>query len=291
MPETPKPRYSDFSRFDSMTNGELEEILRLDAQNIEGEESDTEMLLYVMEVLAHRKRNDGNISKTPEEALKSFQENYLPCNDDADHPEESDNLKVLPRAGKGRKGFKRTIAGAAAAFAIVIFGSVTANALGFDIWDIFIRWSQETFNFSNSVQESVPAPEGDNFYENESLVAELSVFGIPKEVIPTWVPEGYQLEDVIVYENPTRKEVLMVYLQGGTALKISINSYVNTDPEQIEKSDISFETYDSHGITYYIFMDNNLLQAVWNTDKYECYISGAITTDEMKAIINSIKRG
>lgn len=291
MPETPKPRYSDFSRFDSMTNGELEEILRLDAQNIEGEESDTEMLLYVMEVLAHRKRNDGNISKTPEEALKSFQKNYLPCNDDADHPEESDKLTVLPRTGKGRKGFKRTIAGAAAAFAIVIFGSVTANAFGFDIWDIFIRWTQETFNFSNSVQESVPAPQVDSDLEEGSLDVLLKEYGISQAVIPAWVPEGYELEDIIVDETPLRKEVLVVYMQGEKALKISIISYVNSDPEQIEKSDISFETYDSHGITYYIFMDNNLLQAVWNTDKYECYISGAITTDEMKAIINSIKRG
>lgn len=291
MPETPKPRYSDFSRFDSMTDGELEEILRLDAQNIEGEESDTETLLYIMEVLAHRKRNDGNISKTPEEALKSFQENYLPCNDDADHPEESDNLKVLPRAGKGRKGFKRTIAGAAAAFAIVIFGSVTANALGFDIWDIFIRWSQETFNFSNSVQESVPAPEKENYKEDKSLAIQLASFGISKEVIPTWVPDGYELEDVIVDETPLRKEVYMVYRNAQRIIKISINSYINTDPEQIEKSDNPYEIYESQGVLYYMFADDKNLKAAWTIENYECYISGSITAEEIKAMIDSIDKG
>lgn len=291
MPENPKPRYSDFSCFDSMTDGELEEILRLDAQNFEGEESDTEMLLYVMEVLAHRKRNDGNINKTPEEALKSFQENYLPCNDDEAPSEESDNLKVLSRTGKGRKGFKRTIAGVAAAFAIVIFGSVTANALGFDIWDIFIRWTQETFNFSNSVQESVPAPEIVSGYKEESLTELLEAYGIPGDVVPTWTPEGYHLEDVILNETPLRKEVLVVYRKDGVALKILINSYIDADPEQIEKSNTPYEIYESQGMHYYVFVDDHNLKAAWTNKNCECYISGSITAEEIKAMIDSIDKG
>lgn len=291
MPETPKPRYSDFSCFDSMTDGELEEILRLDAQNIEGEESDTEMLLYVMEVLAYRKRNDGSIRKTPEEALKSFQENYLPCNDDEDHPEESENLKVLPRTGKGRRVFKRTIAGVAAAFAIVIFGSVTANAFGFDIWDIFIRWTQETFNFSNSVQESVPAPQVDSDLEEGALDVLLKEYGISLAVIPTWIPEGYELEDVTVDETPLRKEVLVMYRKDEVALKILINSYIEADPEQIEKSDTPYEVYEAQGVRYYMFIDDDNLKVAWTNKNCECYISGSITTEEIKAMIDSIDKG
>ena len=40
-------RNRDYSKYDAMTTQELEEILRLDASAPEGEESDTELLLYV----------------------------------------------------------------------------------------------------------------------------------------------------------------------------------------------------------------------------------------------------
>ena len=48
----------DLSYCDTMTTEELEEILRLDAEMPEGQESDTDKILYIMEVLAERKRNN-----------------------------------------------------------------------------------------------------------------------------------------------------------------------------------------------------------------------------------------
>ena len=46
----------DYSKFDSMTTEELEEILRQDVQNLEGD-TDIDMLMYITEVI--RKRNHG----------------------------------------------------------------------------------------------------------------------------------------------------------------------------------------------------------------------------------------
>ena len=59
MSENQIRRTDDLSYCDTMTTEELEEILRLDAQAQEEQESDTEMILYVMEVLAARKRSNG----------------------------------------------------------------------------------------------------------------------------------------------------------------------------------------------------------------------------------------
>ena len=49
----------DFSNYDSMETEELEEILRSDADAPESKESDTELLLYIMEVLAKRRKRSG----------------------------------------------------------------------------------------------------------------------------------------------------------------------------------------------------------------------------------------
>ena len=86
MPDHPRPRNRDFSRFDSMTDGELEAILRSDAQNIEGEESDTEMLLYVMEVLAERNKTTASTNKSAKEAFETFKQYYMPESDPDDLP-------------------------------------------------------------------------------------------------------------------------------------------------------------------------------------------------------------
>ena len=45
----------DFTRYDSMTTEELEKILRLDAEAPMEQESDTELILYIMEQLQQKK--------------------------------------------------------------------------------------------------------------------------------------------------------------------------------------------------------------------------------------------
>ena len=77
MSENQNRRVVDLSKFDSMTTEELEEVLRLDAQAPEEQESDTEKILYIMEMLTERKRNNGHTGKTALEAYESFKQYYL----------------------------------------------------------------------------------------------------------------------------------------------------------------------------------------------------------------------
>ena len=68
MSENQNRRVGNLSKYDAMTTEELEEILRLDAEAPQEQESDIEMILYIMEVLAKRKRNNGHTGKTAQEA-------------------------------------------------------------------------------------------------------------------------------------------------------------------------------------------------------------------------------
>ena len=63
MSEKQSRGIGDLSKYDAMTTEELEEILRLDAEAPEEQESDIEKILYIMEVLAERKRNNGHPGK------------------------------------------------------------------------------------------------------------------------------------------------------------------------------------------------------------------------------------
>ena len=73
MSENTNRRHQDFAKYDAMSTEELEEILRLDLDAPPEQESDTEVLLTIMEVLAQRKKPE----KTAFEALESFRQNYM----------------------------------------------------------------------------------------------------------------------------------------------------------------------------------------------------------------------
>ena len=63
------------------------------------------------------------------------------------------------------------------------------------------------------------------------------------------------------------------------------------DPSQIEQSDSLVELYEVDDIKYYIIANNEQLRAAWVVDSFECYISGPLSVEELKQMINSIEKG
>lgn len=272
----------DFSKYDSMETEALEEILRLDAQSPEGQESDTELLLYVMGVLADRRRKN-NAGPDVGKAWESFQQNYMPTG------EEPEVQPKKPAVRKKARWFRGLIS-AAAVLAVVICTAATADALGFDIWRTVATWAQETFHFSTGEQmESEPVSEDRMQYD--SLQELLERYNVEIALAPTWVPEGYELADVRIDDTPMQRSFLAFYSNESKAVKISIRNYLQGRPEQIEKSENLLEIYENAGISYYIFENYGQIQAVWIQDTFECYISGDLTQEQLRMMIDSIGKG
>lgn len=269
----------DFSKYDFMSIGELEEILRADAQGPERDDSDVDEILYVMEVLAKKRRQNGIAGKTALEAYQEFQQHYLPMVEEESKPRRKSN--IIP--------FRR-IAAVAACLVLVFSLSITANAFSFrDVWDAVVTWAQETFSFSMGVEVSEPSPT--NIVSYTSLHEALIEGNISPDLIPTWIPSRFELHDVSVSDTPLQKVYLAFYFCGEETLKISVKSFMTTEPEQIEISDGLLEKYSSSGIDYYICKNNKLIEAIWINQNFECYFSGNISVDEAKLIIDSIKEG
>ena len=292
MPNNQNRNNQDFSRFDSMTNEELEEILRLDAQKTEGEESDLEMLLYVMEVLAVRRKNSENPGKDAGEAFETFKAHYM-LGDSTDDAEQ-----VLPKPQvinmnptKRRRPWLSRLAATAAILAFVLVSSVTAHAMGIDIWDVIVTWTQETFQLRNSESDETSKAVPDNNCEYMSLQDALDHKAITASLAPRWIPDGYKLNDLRTDESPVQLIFFAVYQNEARNIKIQLKQYLDSDPQQIEQSDSLIEEYELDGIIYYIFENHEELKAVWITENFECYIAGTLSIDELKNMINSISGG
>lgn len=267
----------DFAKYDSMATEELEEILRLDAEMPEGQESDTDKILYIMEVLTERKRNNSHTGNTALEAYESFKQNYMP---------ETDNHIIPMKTKRAGSRWVRGLAAAAAVLVILIAGSVTAKAFGFDIWKAVVQWTQETFHFGNGGSSN---PNSSLAYG--SLQEALEQGEITTPLAPTWLPDGYTLADIKVEQTPAKKRYAAIYKKGNKTLRITVQDYLDGDAFYVEQSEGLLEEYKASDIIYYIFTDVNLMKASWVNGSYECSIFGDVTIEDLKMMIDSIEKG
>lgn len=287
MPDSLNRRDEKFAKYDAMSSDELQQILRADASKPEGEESDTETLFYVMEVLAKRRqaRNEG---KSPEEALESFKQNYYTEND-ISSVSESTTVAFKP-SSRGR--WRRGLIAVAAMLALVICSSITANAMGFDLWEIIAKWTQETFHFGYAGQfDETNAPSSDYVNPCATLQEALDKQNITVVLIPTWLPDGYKEGDVQIAQTPKQRMFVTKYQNGDSIIHIRIADYIDSHPAQVEQSDSLVEKFTHCGIDYYILNNEGIFQIAWINENFECCISGPMTLQEAKNIIQSIGKG
>lgn len=287
MSEKLDRRERDFSKFDSMTTEALQQILRLDAMKPIGEESDTEELFYIMEVLADRRRNDSTFTgKTAQQAFNDFQKYYMPEDAAQESADAVPEVKI-----KHSVLWLRRLGALAAALAIVFFTTLTADAFGFDLFGKVAKWSAEFFHFEGHEEPTeISDPDMIDQVEYTSLQEALDDYKITQNLAPTWLPDGYALSEIDISENPYEKVVYSRYtgIKDNNEISISIRQILIGSPLNIEKSDNLVEIYDSKGIAYYIVSNHNQVCAAWVVEEFECFIAGSITIDELKKIVDSI---
>lgn len=282
MPQNQDCNQRDFSRYDALSTEELSEILRLDSETPEGNGLDIDTLLYITGVLAERKKNT-NTGKTAQEAWKSFQQNYL------DSEETCSAVTEEKKPVKTKNPWVRRVAAAAAVLVLLICIPLSARALNWEeICNTVVKWAKETFSF---VMGDIDGPEAKNTRQYDSLQDALEQMDVPSNWVPAWVPEGYVFERVDVDETPLHRSYIALYRCGEKPMSIGIYSYQETDPQRVEINDNLIDTYKTKDNEYYIISNNDRVKAVWILDSYECFVSGDLTVDEIKQMINSIPEG
>ena len=275
----PESRDCGGTNLSQLSTEELEQILRQDAETPEEQETDTDFLLEVMEVLAERKRENGKSEKTTEEAWKSFQEYYAPKSGPS-------------RSARPAHPWIRRLIAAAAALALILCIPVTARAFGWDeLWDVVARWAKETFSFVGGDAEQVSEPEATDAIGYTSLQDLLKRNKVDSKMVPTWIPDGFSLKQVEKVMSPGREVYIAFYQNSEKELTIRIQTYMQENSLKFEVEEGSAEIYEYLDMKYYIFSNMDQLQIIWLENHYECVISGNISINDAKSMINSIQRG
>ena len=262
-------------KYEAMTTEELKQLLRQDSEATEG--ADTEELLCIMEVLAGRNNEDtGNRAQKIWESI------------------QRDCLTEIKEQSKQKKSVSRwrPLAAAAAVLVLVVGFTVTAQAFGWaDIWGAVTRWAKETFSFVSGDQPQLDEPTPKNSTEYETF--EEAVFDMTgqKDLVPTYILSGFVLDNINVEEMPEKVLIQAFFSNNEKFYSIRVKPNMDADPEWTEKSGEAFEVYSHSGTDYYIFANLEQYTAVWVKDSYECSISGDLSVEELKLMIDSIGKG
>ena len=288
MHDSHTPGQRDFSQLDKLSTEELEELIRQDFQLEKAEESDMDMILHIMEVLENRRKESGKADDV-DRAWKSFNENYKPYPGGGtalfDFSEDEKALNTAPVKPAKRLRFLARIASIAAIVAVILIaGTVTAHALGYDLLDRIARWTQETFGFISQSSELTDInPVFENF---ESILRD---YGITDPILPTWIPDGYEAREITVTETPQYISFLANYGTEPNGLSISINSYFNNDitfpTYEIQEGT---EVYQLNGIQYYVTTNSEYTRISWFQGTNECSIMCKLSMPNIEKMINSI---
>lgn len=126
--------------------------------------------------------------------------------------------------------------------------------------------------------------------ENADLKTTLSGLGITSKIAPSRIPDEYSLRQINVIKNYFTNgiDILADYFNNTDSIIVTVSKKTEYDNTVYEKDDRSVISYSTDGNDWYIMHNLQQLNAVAMIDDYEVCISGKLSVDEMKAIINSI---
>ena len=273
----------DFSHLDKLSTEELQEILRQDSL-LDDDSSDIDAILYITDLLVKRSDSSNN-SKDVEAAWKSFKENYYPYISDPeplysfDSPED-EVVKAKPRH---LSRAMRTLSVAAVLAVVIISGSVTASAFGYNLWGAVAEWTRDTFGFTQSSQSN-------GIYPFENLRDALAAYDIDEPIVPQWIPDGYGEDTVQAAETPDSKIIVAVSKYGSKEIKFEVKIF--DDPSNrhwlYEMFEDDVEKYSSNGIDFYIMKNDDFTRVSWAVGNNECSILCSLEPKEIYRMVDSI---
>ena len=174
----------------------------------------------------------------------------------------------------------------AAIMVAVLFGvMVAAQAAGVDVFGAVARWTEETFHFNVSGEDGSTAWFAD--YQEE-----LDAAGLSKEYLPTWLPEGYEVELIEAYDTGTIKDIYLL-LQGKEGSSIDFFISIHQTPESMEstifeKDEAPVRTVQMDGRDIYFFENLDSQRAVFQYQNIIYALSGDISEQIVLGILSSI---
>ncbi len=290
-----------YAYLNRLSTEQLEELLRADMEA--SKPGNDEAVFHILEVIEQRE-NQQPTGRIPdvEEAWKEFQREYdlpegegmslYPCVPEGEEnsaPPVRRRRSAVTHQPRLHRRVKQSLAALTAVVALVC-GMAAAQAAGFDVLGMLGQWTDEIFHFTSGPESGESAAP---MNENTRLLREaLASVGIDEDLAPTWFPEGFTAEEPEILISSLNDRIYLVLNdKNGDFINVTIRQYHSTD--YLEGADFeikadSVQEYSNKTQTFYLFSNAGTITATWADGLLMEQISGDVSVEEVKLIIDSI---
>jgi hypothetical protein len=252
------------------------------------DEIDTDFLDELLKVISERRFINVDVASAYQEFLDKYsgQEEIYP------YDTTQTNIRNATVSPPGRRRVLRLGLAAVIATILLLAGTITASALGYDLFGSITQWTRDTFRFSASGRPPASSSGliGDDGQQAdyESLEEALQKKGITDPLIPQWIPDGFELTEFSVSETEDFTVFFAYYENEDRTLGMQIIAHQGQAGTHYEKDEGDVSVYVRGGNEHYIMTNISVRLAIWSVGNYECSIYGDIAYEELITMIDSI---
>lgn len=289
MPELDNGKY-DFLR--QFSTRQLEALLRADFEESEaGGQCDEELVDKILEVMKEREENDPSSQGVDVDAAwdRFVRENpdLFETGEPVQEKKPPEGMDNSSKTRRVKHSLMRRAILAAAVVALTLF--TAACAVQFNLFEMVGKWTEDFFHFNSVATENGPDIQVSEEPSSgpTSMEEALAPYGISVK-IPKEMPSRFVLKQIDVLDM---HEPIISAVYGNTEatddliISVIIHSTVNFDGMEIHEVN---ESYVVDGQTYTIISNRDQCAATWYVENIELSIRGAVTVEEMEAMIDSI---
>lgn len=270
------------------SEAEISEIMwDIFEESEDGAEIDPAVIDAILDILNER---DPLPALDVESSLLEFKTRHSELLAGLDSAEQQSSASVLnPKKSRRVKPVQIFLAVVALAAMFAIASSCGVIEY---IINAFARWTDETFHYqvTEEIGENEITQEDAEEKVYASLEEALDATGVDGRSIPKRFPEGFQFIEARVVNMSDAIKLKADYCRGSEYIGLSIWKYRDANALKAtaaEKKLSNVQVYVRNGSEYYIIQNNTSAKATWivGTEKY--VISGNISVEELKMMIDS----
>lgn len=257
------------------------------------DEANDEFIMRVLEEIVRREENDPSAPQFDvETGWERFQSRFFSGGEPVSQGRPTQAKADKAKSSLPRRIVFRPLRIAAITAVVILLSVMMASALGFGPFNMIAEWTQEIFQFKSedAPQYGLEVVPGTQLNRDQTLEAALEEHGISVSVSPTWVPEGFEFSEIQVYDDVIEPFLGALYEDQSTNRCLMFSVVIHQKPKSTvhEKDETPVKTYLKNDIEHFIMRNNKSITATWFVDNLECTISGHVSEDELKTMIDSI---
>ena len=257
------------------------------------DEANDEFITHVLEVIARREENDPSAPQFDVESeWQKFQSKFFAGEEPASQGRSRQTETDTAESSLSKRIVFRPLRIAAITAVVILLSVMMASAIELGLFNMVAEWTQDFFQFKSkdTSQYGIEVTTGTKLNPDQTVETALEEQGISTLVSPTWIPDGFELSGTKVYDDISEPFITTLYEDKSIDRYIIVSVVIHQNPMSSvhEKDGTPVSPYLKNDIEHFIMRNNKSVIATWFVDNLECTITGGVSENELKTMIDSI---